>query len=74
MPKKKYLAPTRKQSLSSEQNYKDLLQELKSILARANIRHIKLLTIPGCKLTGNWGSELSEKSSETKTGLITVNT
>ena len=34
MPKKKYLAPTKKQSLSSEKNYKDLLQELKSILAK----------------------------------------
>lgn len=34
MPKKKYLAPTKNQSLSSEQNYKELLQELKSILAK----------------------------------------
>ena len=34
MPKKKYLATIKNQSLSSEQNYKDLLQELKSILAK----------------------------------------
>jgi predicted nuclease of restriction endonuclease-like (RecB) superfamily len=34
MPRKKYLAPTKKQSLSSEKNYRDLLQELKSILAK----------------------------------------
>lgn len=34
MPKKKYLAPTKNQSLSSEQNYKELLHELQSILDR----------------------------------------
>ncbi len=34
MPKKKYLPSEKNHSLSSEQNYKDLLQELKSILAK----------------------------------------
>ncbi|RJO61025.1 DUF1016 family protein [candidate division WS5 bacterium] len=34
MPKKKYLPSETNQSLSSEQNYKDLLQELKSILTK----------------------------------------
>ncbi|MBI4682712.1 MAG: hypothetical protein HY757_06385 [Nitrospirae bacterium] len=34
MPKKKYLATKKEKGLSSEKTYKDLLQELKSILAK----------------------------------------
>ncbi|MBI5664369.1 MAG: DUF1016 family protein [Nitrospirae bacterium] len=43
MPNKKYLATIKKKSLLSEQNYKELLQELKSILAKGQYAAYKVV-------------------------------
>ncbi|RJO59881.1 DUF1016 family protein [candidate division WS5 bacterium] len=52
MPKKKYLPSVTNQSLSSEQNYKDLLQELKSILDRG--RYAAYKAVDNIKVQTYW--------------------